>query len=219
VKPITDIDDPRYIKALAHPMRIRILAMLEEQAASPVQMAERLGDASLGAIAYHVRTLFSLGLLELVATRQRRGAVEHVYRAIERPRFTDASWDALGPVAKQRLLSAMLAQIGEYASSSAAAGGFDRADAHITRTALKLDERAWEQLADATNKWLRDVQRIEQAAQKRLERQADSHQSLDVGLVIMLFEALPFSAKPRGPGKRTLSEAGPRPPSRRAPRA
>src|SRR5437763_7371285 len=28
-KPITNIDDPRYVKALAHPMRIRVLAMLE----------------------------------------------------------------------------------------------------------------------------------------------------------------------------------------------
>jgi len=77
-KPITNIDDPRYVKALAHPMRIRVLAMLEEQPASPVQLAQRLPDATLGAIAYHVRTLFNLGLLELVATHQRRGATEHV---------------------------------------------------------------------------------------------------------------------------------------------
>jgi DNA-binding transcriptional ArsR family regulator len=198
VKPITNIDDPRYVKALAHPMRIRILAMLEEQPASPVQLAERLDDASLGAVAYHVRTLSNLGLLELVATRQRRGATEHVYRAIEHPRFTDESWEALGPVAKQRLLGAMLQQIGEYASTSAAAGGFDRTDAHITRTGLKLDGRAWHQLAEATKKWLREVQRIELAAHKRVSRQTDRDQSLDVGLVILLFEALPFSAKPRG---------------------
>ena len=140
-KPITNIDDPRYVKALAHPLRIRILAMLEEQPTSPVQLAEKLGDATLGAVAYHVRTLFNLGLLELVGTRQRRGATEHVYRAIEHPRFTDESWDALGPVAKQRLLTAMLQQIGEYTSMSAAAGGFDRPDAHITRTPLRLEDR------------------------------------------------------------------------------
>ena len=196
-KPITNIDDPRYVKALAHPLRIRILAMLEEQPTSPVQLAEKLGDATLGAVAYHVRTLFNLGLLELVGTRQRRGATEHVYRAIEHPRFTDESWDALGPVAKQRLLTAMLQQIGEYTSMSAAAGGFDRPDAHITGTPLRLDERGWTQLAEATKKWLRDVQRIEDGAKKRTERSGDPHQTLDVGLVIMLFEAQPFSAQAR----------------------
>jgi DNA-binding transcriptional ArsR family regulator len=193
-KPITNIDDPRYVKALAHPLRIRILAMLEEQAASPVQLSERLPDVSLGAIAYHVRTLVNLGLLELVATRQRRGATEHVYRANEHPRFTDESWDALGPVAKQRLLTAMLQQIGEYTSNAAAIGGFDRADAHITRTALQLDERAWTELAAATKKWLGDVRRIEDGARKRIERSASPHHAVDAGLVIMLFEALPFTA-------------------------
>jgi DNA-binding transcriptional ArsR family regulator len=194
VKPITNIDDPRYVKALAHPMRIRILAMLEEQPASPVQLSERLQDATLGAIAYHVRTLVNLGLLELVATRQRRGATEHVYRAIAHPRFTDESWEALGPVAKQRLLSAMLQQIGEYTTNAASSGGFDRADAHITRTALKLDERGWKDLAAATKRWLAEVQKVEDAAHKRIHKGGDPHAALDAGLVIMLFEALPFSA-------------------------
>ena len=68
MKPITDIDDPRYVKALAHPLRIRILAMLADRSASPVQLSGKL-DATLGTVAYHVRTLHSLGLVELVDTR------------------------------------------------------------------------------------------------------------------------------------------------------
>ena len=67
IKPITDIEDPRYAKALAHPLRIRILALLAERDASPVQLAQRL-DATLGTVAYHVRTLQKLGLIEMVAT-------------------------------------------------------------------------------------------------------------------------------------------------------
>ena len=149
VKPITDIDDPRYVKALAHPLRIRILAMLADRSASPVQLSGKL-DATLGTVAYHVRTLHSLGLVELVDTRQRRGATEHYYRAREHPRFPDDAWSGLAPVAKQRMLSAMLQQIGEYVTGSAAAGGFDRAEAHMTRNSLRLDERGWQQLATAT---------------------------------------------------------------------
>ena len=125
MKPITDIDDPRYVKALAHPLRIRILAMLADHSASPVQLSGKL-DATLGTVAYHVRTLHSLGLVELVDTRQRRGATEHYYRAREHPRFPDDAWSDLAPVAKQRMLSAMLQQIGQYVTGSAAAGGFAR---------------------------------------------------------------------------------------------
>ena len=193
MKPITNIDDPRYVKALAHPLRIRILAMLEESPSSPVRLAAQL-DATLGTVAYHVRTLESLGLVKLVSTRQRRGATEHIYQAREHPRFTDEAWERLEPVAKQRLLSAMLRQIGEYAHRSAAAGGFDDSDAHITRTALKLDEPARAQLAAATKKWLKEVARIEEDADKRMRESPDPHlEPIDVGLVIMLFRALPFS--------------------------
>src|SRR5688572_11013843 len=200
VKPITNIDDPRYLKAMAHPLRIRILAMLSERAASPVQLAGKL-DATLGTVAYHVRTLRSLGLLELVDTRQRRGATEHYYRAHARPRFSDGAWDALAPVDKQRMLSAMLQQIGQFTSASAAAGGFDRADSHTTRESFKLDERGWAELAEATKTWLAEADRIEEAAAKRLAGDADggTPPTIDAGLVLMLFEALPFSEHPPEP--------------------
>lgn len=82
-KPITNIDDPRYVKALAHPLRVRILAILEERPGSPVELS-RLLDVSLGVVSYHVRTLDDLGLLKLIRTTQRRGAIEHHYRAVAR---------------------------------------------------------------------------------------------------------------------------------------
>src|SRR4029079_5983712 len=127
VKPITEIDDPRYVKALAHPLRIRILAMLADHSASPVQLSSKL-DATLGTVAYHVRTLHSLGLVELVDTRPRRGETEHYYLALEHPRFPDDAWSGLAPVAKQRMLSAMLQQIGQYVTGSAGPGGLRRSE-------------------------------------------------------------------------------------------
>ncbi len=189
VKPITNIDDPRYVKALTHPLRIRILALLEEREASPVQLAERL-DATLGTVAYHVRTLQKLGLIELVATHQRRGATEHVYAAREHPRFSDSAWAATSPLAKHAMVSAVLSQIGEYATQSAAAGGFDRSDAHFTRSALRLDEKGFAELAKATKAWLAQVAKIESQAKSRLDRSGE--EPFDAGLVILMFEALPF---------------------------
>jgi DNA-binding transcriptional ArsR family regulator len=189
VKPITNINDPRYLKALAHPLRIRILALLEERQASPVQLSVHL-EATLGTVAYHVRTLEALGLIEMVATHQRRGATEHVYAAREHPRASDAAWNQAAPITKQVLMSSMLAQAGQYATQSAAGGGFDRADAHATRTALKLDQRGWSELAAATQKWLAQVEKIEAETRKRVERTGE--QPFDVGLIILLFEATPF---------------------------
>jgi DNA-binding transcriptional ArsR family regulator len=200
LKPITDIDDPRYVKALAHPLRIRILAMLADRSASPVQLSSQL-DATLGTVAYHVRTLHSLGLVELVDTRQRRGATEHYYRAREHPRFPDDAWAGLAPVAKQRMLSAMLQQIGQYVTASAAAGGFDRAEAHMTRRSLELDDRAFAELAAATRRWLEEAEAIGAAAAERLAEHArndgdGSATAIDAGLVVMLCEGRPADDRP-----------------------
>jgi DNA-binding transcriptional ArsR family regulator len=52
---VITIDDPRYVRAISHPLRIRLLAALDEQPASPVMLAEMF-DQPLGTVAYHVRT-------------------------------------------------------------------------------------------------------------------------------------------------------------------
>jgi DNA-binding transcriptional ArsR family regulator len=194
-KPITNIDDPRWVRAIAHPLRIRLLAMLDEQEASPVGLADKL-EQPLGTVSYHVRTLYELGLLDLVRTRPRRGATEHFYRTRGHPAFSDEAWDRLGVVPKQRMISAALQQIHDYAARSAGAGGFDRADAHFSRAPLKLDRRGWTELAGVTKKWLERALAIEEASAKRLK--SDPHATIDVGLVILLFEALPFSAELAG---------------------
>ncbi|MGO9754953.1 MAG: ArsR/SmtB family transcription factor [Solirubrobacteraceae bacterium] len=191
--PITSSSDPRWIRAISHPLRIRLLAMLDEHAASPVVLAGKL-EQSLGTVSYHVRTLHDLGLLDLVDTRQRRGATEHIYRARAHPRFTDPG-EQLETLPGQRTVTAALDQIHDNASRSAAAGGFDHADAQFTRTPLKLDEQGWSELAQATRAWLQKAARIEREAAERLAQ--DARAALDAGLVVLFFEALPFSAAER----------------------
>src|ERR1700742_2257839 len=117
-EPVTNITDPRWLRAISHPIRIRLLAMLDEEAASPVVLASKL-EQPLGTVAYHVRTLYDLGLLDLVSTRQRRGATEHYYRTRGHPRFTDEAWSQLGAVPKQRILTALLTKAHAYATRSA----------------------------------------------------------------------------------------------------
>ena len=66
-------------RAMAHPMRARILAALDGQELSPVELARGLG-ASLGVVSYHVRVLADAGVVELARTTARRGAIQHHYR-------------------------------------------------------------------------------------------------------------------------------------------
>ena len=79
--PHAGLVDPRLAKALAHPLRARILVVLNERVASPNEIAQMLGEA-LPNVSYHVRTLSDLDCIALVRTAQRRGAIEHYYLAL-----------------------------------------------------------------------------------------------------------------------------------------
>ena len=188
---MTYIDDPRYVKALSHPLRVRILALLQERTASPRELAGWLG-ASLGTVAYHVRTLHDVGLIELVDTTQVRGAIAHHYRAIERPAVSGEEWAAAGPVVKQAAVGAALQTIDAYARAAAAAGGFDRAEAQLSRTNLRLDAKGWNQAAKACDKLLGELRRIEENAAKRLGKDPES--GSDAALAILLFDAVRLTA-------------------------
>ena len=188
---IENIGDPRYVRALGHPLRVRILAILEERTASAVELA-RILDADIGVVAYHVRKLNQLGLIELVKETRVRGAIQRHYRAYERPRVSDDAWEQAPPVAKQAAVDAALQQIYDYGRASNAAGGFDRRDAHITRTALRLDAEGWTKLAGVLRHALEQVAEIETEVAAR-DAAGEERPLEDVGLVLMQFQALPFS--------------------------
>jgi DNA-binding transcriptional ArsR family regulator len=75
--------DAKRLGALAHPLRVQILAAAESEVVSPSDLAVALREP-LGVVAYHFRVLHTAGLLELVATERRRGSVQSFYRATGR---------------------------------------------------------------------------------------------------------------------------------------
>src|SRR5258708_25608126 len=85
---------------MSHPVRVRIMAMLQERKASPNELSQWLGT-TLRATAYHGRTLHKLGLIELVDETRVRGAVAHHYKAKAQPRRSDAAWATASPIAEQ----------------------------------------------------------------------------------------------------------------------
>jgi DNA-binding transcriptional ArsR family regulator len=200
-KRVQTIDDPRYVKAMSHPLRVRILAMLDERKASPNQLAGWLG-ASLGTVAYHVRTLEQLGLIELVDETRVRGAVEHHYRARERPNITAEGWAQAPPIAKQAAVGSSLDVITEYARASAAAGGFDREDAQLRRALVRLDARGFAQLSKACDKLLEQAEKVEAAAAERVAKNPHAEDIVEAGLGVMLFDAVRLSSADQTDGRK-----------------
>jgi DNA-binding transcriptional ArsR family regulator len=81
------------VRALGHPLRQRILDLLNERGEnSPVQIARAFGER-LGNIAYHCGVLEECGAIELSRTAPARGAVEHFYRARQIVNWTPLELD------------------------------------------------------------------------------------------------------------------------------
>jgi DNA-binding transcriptional ArsR family regulator len=195
VKDITQIDDPRFVKALAHPLRVRILAILESRSASPSELAKDLGG-TVGNVCYHVQILEKYGMVRLVGrTPGRRGSVARRYEALGRHRVSDEAWARVPRVVREAHEGAVVAQMIDYVQKAQAEGGFDRSDAHLTRTPLALDVQGWSELAKELLALLGTAERIERESAKRLQA-VDHRGEISAGMVVMLFEAADFGAKP-----------------------
>lgn len=154
--------DVRLAKALSHPLRQRLLvALVDDRVASPSDLADELGER-LGDVSYHTKQLHQAGLLELVRTERRRGAIKHFYTANLRFHFEDEEWRDVAPDVRRRVAGDIVADIWRDVSRASQEGRLSGEDIHLSRTPLILDRQALGEL----NALLRDV------AERALEIQA-----------------------------------------------
>ena len=134
--------------------------------------------------------------------------MEHHYRADYGAHIDNEVWSATPPVIKRSLVGAMLGEVGNDATTAAATGGFDHADAILARSKYVLDQEAWEELSAMLANVLERANELQKQAEKRLK--ASGHEGeRRAGLGLLLFESSPSvpgadAAKTAG-GSRTSS--------------
>lgn len=162
------LTDPVVIKALAHPIRMQIVSLLEATTRSPSDLAEIL-DEPLGKVSYHVRTLADKGLIELVDSQPRRGAVEHYYTLSTRWVIDRGTWQDLPDDVKQSMTSNLLTEICADLHSADDRDAFSDPDAYLTRSHVELDREAQSSLSEKIDQLLRDVATLEEESRQRSE--------------------------------------------------
>lgn len=175
-------------KALAHPLRVRILMTLNTppRVMSPNDFAEETGVA-LGNASYHFRQLTGFGCIELVNTKQRRGATEHFYAPVRRAMAWTREWDALGPVVKQNLAATALRGVVEAVGNAVDSGTFEaRADSHLSYDTMRVDDRGWEEVTEVMNGALA---RLMEIGAECSERGASGSKLSSISFAMTAFEA------------------------------
>lgn len=174
-------------KALAHPLRVRILSSLHKGVSSPNQLSQELGEP-LGNVSYHVKTLLEYDCVELVKTEPRRGAVEHFYRATERAFFSAGDWEKIPASARKGISGSILETVGKDATEALMSGAIDaRSDSHISRTPLTLDEQGWEEVTSLLADTLNRANEIQEESASRLNE--EKTKPVDSKLAILHFES------------------------------
>ena len=141
--------DPRVAKALSHPLRAHVLAILNERVGRTTTRCRRSSASRSATSATTSRRSSSSSASSSFSTTPRRGAVEHFYRAIERPYFSERDWSRLPRSLRQAISDVGLQLIWDDVADAIEGGTFEaRVDRHLSRYPLVLDQRGWEELGE-----------------------------------------------------------------------
>jgi DNA-binding transcriptional ArsR family regulator len=154
---------PELTKALNHPTRSHILAILTERIASPKEMAKEL-DRTIRHVTYHLSVLEDLDCIELVKSEPSSGGrvMEHFFRATKRPWLDRQSWERLDEKDQRSVTSTLMELVTDDIADSMAAGTFnDPPDNHISRTPMTVDDPGWDEVTAELNSTLSNLMDIQ----------------------------------------------------------
>lgn len=181
----------KLMKAMAHPMRVRILAYMNDRPWSPNEISEELAEG-LSQVSYHVKVLKDFELIEMTKLEPRRGAVEHYYRAIKRA-YVPSSVTKQFPKSSQRMMFVdTMEDANQDIVSSLESGRFDdRSDYHVGYTPVDLDDEGRKEAVALSDKYVDDFLEIEsRSAERRAKRKgkdADASDHIPTSSVVIVF--------------------------------
>lgn len=169
----SEVIDQRLVRALAHPLRVKILEILTERVTSPNRLSGDL-DAGLSHVAYHTRALDKCGCLELVDTAKRRGATEHFYKASPNSFISDRIWRRVPRALLGGVSGATLQSFMDRAVAALEAGSIDsREDTTLYWMPVQLDEEGWDRVTATMEETVNKVLAAEAESKQRLARRKD----------------------------------------------
>jgi DNA-binding transcriptional ArsR family regulator len=164
--------DPRLIKAISHPVRAHILAVLNERIASGTEIGEEIG-ADVSSFYHHIETLEELGCIELVEARKRRGATERFFRARRMVFFDDEAWQRLPVSLRDDLATSFTQSLFDELVGALKAGALGTSDdEHVSWTPGRFDSRGWIEAKGLVDEVLYRVLEIRRESAARLRRAA-----------------------------------------------
>lgn len=190
----------RMAKALADPLRIKILVELSKRDMSPTQFFQRFGGGSVSRVDRHFKVLLRYGWLIKVEEKKggkRRGGVEHFYRASRPVMFDNSSWAELPEPMQNSLTCQAFLTFMERVWSAMAAGTIDaRDDRHVSWIPVAVDQLGWDNILTRVDALFEFIFEEQERAKPRLA--ASGETPIPMTIALAAFES-PEEDGPKAP--------------------
>jgi len=164
--------------AVGHRIRVQVLTILSEGVYTPDEIARIIGEPT-NKVSHHIKELLDAGSIELAKTQQVRNALQHFYRAVETPYYSDEEVAAMTP--QQRQVTAGLALQNMMAEAMAALWAGKMVDdprLWLTSQWFNVDQQGREEIANEQARSWKRIQEIEAAAINRCAQTGEEARSV-----------------------------------------
>jgi DNA-binding transcriptional ArsR family regulator len=166
--------------AVGHRIRVQVLVILSEGVFSPDQIAQMIEEPT-NKVSHHVKELLDAGSIEVAKTEQVRNTLQHYYRAVEMPYYSDEDIAAMTPEQRQVTYGLTLQQIMAEAMAAFWAGKLiDDPRVWLGQRWFNVDERGRDEIADEQARSWERIHEIEAASINRCANSGESANSVIV---------------------------------------
>jgi DNA-binding transcriptional ArsR family regulator len=187
--------DRRLVKALGHPVREHILAVLNERVASAREIGDEIG-ADVSSFYHHIEQLEELGCIERIESRPKRGATEHFFRARRTVLLDDAAWRRIPSTLRSDLAGSFIQEMFDEAAAAIENGTLSSCDEHVSWLPANFDRQGWQETIALQDEMLARQMEIQEASAKRLA--SGSEKPIAATIATLAFETSAAKARANG---------------------
>ncbi len=166
--------------AIGHRIRVQILVILSEGVFTPDEISRAIGEPT-SKVSHHIKELVDAGSIELAKTERVRNTLQHYYRAVDTPYYSDEEFAAMTPQQRQVTLGLALQQIMAETMASFWAGNMViDPRVWITQRWFNVDAQGRIEIADEQARSWERVREIEVAALNRCAESGEEAESVIV---------------------------------------
>ncbi|MBS1675993.1 MAG: helix-turn-helix domain-containing protein [Actinobacteria bacterium] len=176
-----------FLEAVRHPIRSRVIVILEHEWASAAAIAAELGEPTR-TVRYHLRFLRERGFVSVRRAEARRNVHEYSFAGTAFGYVDDELYATLTPAERRLLTNHYLRVISRGVNRFVGSGTtYDRHFPLTARVSLALDERGWGELIEICSSALEQIVAVKREARQRLLGNGEDGIDAEVGL--LAFEA------------------------------